>query len=247
MKINKKGKKVKDYLNNEDATELLRHGKPIWLGLPIYAPKQLEAGLRRKRGTFWFRVLATNKIRHCMERGAKLKSIRLNVPSGPTYKVVVDLILEAPDRTSFMHRGKFIEERGKKFMHLSFPKDEFIGSDFNRLGTYMIAVGSSIQEIDLTAGMGENLMRTFEVAHERLEKIRTIEIPNITRKLETHSVGPEKTGRLKAQLTLLHKRREHVMKEMKRLTLMVYLYVIHKTGANYAAWDGVQGISTRGK
>jgi hypothetical protein len=91
------------------------------------------------------------------------------------------------------------------------------------------------------------MMKPFQEAYDKLEKIRRIEIPNIMRKLDSGKGTPKKRGRWKAQVTLLHRRRDRIMTEMKRQALMVYLYLIYRTGASYAAWDGIQGISTRGK
>jgi hypothetical protein len=91
------------------------------------------------------------------------------------------------------------------------------------------------------------MMKIFQEAYDKLEKIRKIEIPNIMRKLDSGKGTPKKRGKWKAQLTLLHQRRDRIMTEMKRRALMVYLYLIYRTKASYAAWDGIQGISTRGK
>ena len=247
MKVNKKGEEVKAYLTNEEATELLKKGKPIWLGLPIYSPDQLheEVLLGRKKGTFWFRLYATPKIRKCLDRGAQVKAIRLNVPRGPTNKIVADITLTASKRSVFVHSGKFIELWDQLWGTIDFPEGNYIGVDFNRIGKYIIAVAISKQEIDLT--LPPNMMKIFCVAYERLEKIRKIEIPNIMRKLDTGKGTPHKRGRWKAQLTILHQRRGRIMTEMKRLALMVYLYMIYRTNASYAAWDGIQGISARGK
>jgi hypothetical protein len=186
--ITKKGNEVKDYLANKEATELLKKGEPIWLGLPIYSPDQLQEGILRgrKKATFWFRVYASPKIRDCLNRGAQVQSIRLNVPKGPTNKIVADT-------------------------------------------------------------RPPNIMKPFQKAYDRLEKIRRIEIPNIMRKLDSGKGSPKKRGKWKAQLTLLHQRRDGIMTEMKRQALMVYLYLIYRTRASYAAWDDIQGISTRGK
>jgi len=167
------------------------------------------------------------------------------VPRGPTNKIVANLTLTASDPSAFAHSGNFLEIWDQLFGSIAFPSGGYIGADFNRIGTYIIAVATSEQEIDLT--LPPNMMKLFQEAYDRLEKIRRIEIPNIMRKLDSGKGSPEKKGKWKAQITLLHQRRDRVMTEMKRLALMVYLYLIYKTGARYAAWDGIQGITTRGK
>ena len=48
-------------------------------------------------------------------------------------------------------------------------------------------------------------------------------------------------------MTLLHRRRKRVLQTLRdRKSIMLYLYGLHRTGAAYAAWDAVQGISTHG-
>jgi len=246
-KLNNNGKEVNKYLTNKEATELLKRGEPIWLGLPIYSPDQLQEGVLRgrKKATFWFRLCASPKLHDCLNRGAQVKSIRLNVPKGPTNKIVADIILTASDPSAFAHWGKFITAWDRQFGALAFPSGDYIGVDFNRIGKYLIAAATAGQEFDLTRP--PNIMKKFQKAYERLEKIRRREIPNIMRKLDSGKGSPKKRGKWKAQVTLLHQRRDRVMTEMKRLALMGYLYLIYRTGASYAAWDGIQGISTRGK
>ncbi|MFX1518892.1 MAG: hypothetical protein ACFFCD_03075 [Promethearchaeota archaeon] len=246
-KINKNGREVKAYLTNNEATELLKRGEPIWLGLPIYSPDQLQEGLLhgRKKTTFWFRVYASPKILACLNREAQVQSIRLNVPHGPTNKIVADIILAASDPSVFAHRGNFIAAWDRQFGSLAFPSGDYIGADFNRIGKYLIAAATAEQELDLT--LPPNMMKPFQEAYDKLENIRKIEIPNIMRKLDSGKGSHQQRGRWKAQVTLLHRRRDRIMTEMKRQALMVYLYLIYRTGASYAAWDGIQGISTRGK
>ncbi len=245
--ITKKGKEVKAYLTNKEATELLKKGEPIWLGLPIYSPDQLQEGVLRgrKKATFWFRLCASPKIRDCLNRGAQVKSIRLNVPKGPTNKIVADIILTASDPSAFAHWGKFITAWDRQFGAPAFPSGDYIGADFNRIGKYLIAVATAEQELDLARP--PNMMKKFQKAYDQLEKIRKIEIPNIMRKLASGKGSPQQWGRWKTQVTLLHQRRDRIMTEKKRQALMVYLYMIYRTGASYAAWDGIQGITTRGK
>jgi hypothetical protein len=230
-KVTTKGKEVKAYLTNKEATELLKKGEPIWLGLPIYSADQLQEGVLRgrKKATFWFRLFASPKIHACLNRGAQVKSIRLNVPRSPTGKIVADVTLIATDPLAFAHRGTFIETWDRLFGTMAFPSGDYLGADFNRIVKYLIAVATSQQEIDLTRPL--NMMKTFQEAYNRLEKIRRIEIPNIMRKLDSGSGRSKKRARWKGQLTLLHQRRDRMMTEMKRLALMVYLYLIYRTGA----------------
>jgi hypothetical protein len=240
----KRQKVVKDYLSNADATEILKAGRPIWLGLPIYAPNQLVGNLiqGKKKGTFWFRLFASSKIRECLDRGAQIQDLRLNVPRGPTLKIVVDIILAAADPSAFQHRGQFMKALDRRYGDLPLPQGKYLGSDLNPLGGHMLALATTEQELDIGALMGP-----FQDARDRLERIRKKEIPNIQRKLDLDKGTPKQQGRWKEQLSCLHHRRQRIMGDFKRKALMIYLYMLYRTEAEYASWDGIQGLTPRGK
>jgi len=233
-----------------NATQIFRRGKPIWLGMPIYSPDQLVNGeLQGKRkGLFWFQLIPGKKITECLNRGAEVRDIRLNVPKGPVNKIVADIILTSKDLNAFSHKIRFIDALDKKYQSLKIPKGEFLGSDFNRIGKYMVAVATENEEINILS-----MMKLFEEAHNKLEKIRKQEIARLQRCLGTgldargRPLSLKKADRMKAHITLLHQRRENLMKERKRQVLMVLLYVAYRTGAMHVSWDGIVGIMTRGK
>ena len=252
-----------DYLVNQSSklkpnvTDIFQNGEPIWLGLPIYSPHQARQfhevvlGQRktvRKLGTFWFQLIPSKKVVKCLRRGAEVRDIRLNVPKGPTNKVVADIVLSSRDPSSFQREGNFLKAWDDNFDNPSLPSHEFLGSDFNRIGRYMVATANPDEEHDLS-----KMMHRYEKAHERLEKMRCVEIPRIQARLSTGKdklgglILAAKRGRLMTQLTLLHQKREKLTKEMKRHALMIYLYVAWKTKAKYVGWDSIGGISTRGK
>ena len=89
-------------------------------------------------------------------------------------------------------------------------------------------------------------MKPYKRAHEKLEKYRKVEIPHLQRNLTSRRYTKKELGRRKAQITLLHRKRQNIMNEMKRRALIVYLYTAYRTGAKYIGWDTAQGISTRG-
>ena len=241
------------FLNNEKATEILRSGKVIWLGIPIYSPDQasqfrecLEGKRKtvRRRGIFWFQLKTSKKIVECLNRGATVQSIRLNVPHGPTNKIIADVTLSGSEPEVFARRGNFLKVWGREYGEILFPTHDFLGSDFNRIGTNLLAVATPDLEIDLTSG--SNMMKPYKKAHEKLEKYRKVEIPHLQRNLTSRRYTKKELGRRKAQITLLHRKRQNIMNEMKRRALMVYLYAAYRTGAKYIGWDTAQGISTRG-
>ncbi|MHA1146581.1 MAG: hypothetical protein ACTSRW_17730, partial [Candidatus Helarchaeota archaeon] len=122
-------------------TEIFRNGAPIWLGLPIYAPSQerqfqeVVRGTRNtvaRKGIFWFQLIPSKKIIECVRRGAKVIDLRLNIPQGPTNKIVADIVLSSSEPNAFQHRGQFLNARDTEFNHPKLPIDDFLGVDFNR-------------------------------------------------------------------------------------------------------------------
>ena len=244
-KKNKDGEPVLDYLNNKDATKILRNGQPIWLGMPIYSSEQLKDGrlTGNRKGVFWFQLLPSKKIIQCLERGAELKSIRLNVPRGPTGKVIADIILKSTDVHSFAHSTAFITDFDSKYGGTIIPSGDYLKNDFNRLGKYMIAVATSEVEIDLTT---HGLMDRFDEAYKKVENQRKNEIPRLMRQVAL-TKDKQKVKRQEAEITLLFNRIHRILETMEMRSLMVYLYVMHRTGAKYIGWDGIQDLETRNK
>jgi len=246
----------KSHATKPNITDTFRKGTHVWFGLPIYSPSQAKefqeivTGQRtrsNRKGMFWFRVIPSKKIINCLRRGAEVRDIRLNIPQGPAQRIIVDFILSAPDRTAFCHEGKFLEAWDEELGSPTIPSHDILGVDFNRIGKFMVATANPEEEHDI-----KEVMAFYEKMHLKLETIRTREIPRIQAQLSTGknasgvSLSTKKKGRLSSQLSLLHRRQEKIMKEMKRQALMVYLYVGWKTRAKYYGWDSIKGISTRG-
>ncbi|MGV9171473.1 MAG: hypothetical protein ACOC35_02735 [Promethearchaeia archaeon] len=231
----------------------MKQNKPIWVGMPIYSPDQaaqfseLVAGRRksvRRKGLFWFRLLPSDKVVQCLQRGAALKSIRFNVPRGPSKKITVDLVLSSATREPFAHSGKFLKAWERQYGPANLPESTYLGSDFNRIGTYLVAVGTP--EASLNLATDSSLMEQFQRVYKKLEHLRNVEIPRLQRKLSGNNDFAAGRERIIRQLTLLHRKRENLMKEAKRASLMVYLYAAYRTKARFLAWDASQGISPRG-
>jgi len=245
---NAQGEWVPVYLTHAETTRRFQAGHPIWLGLPIYAPAQLVGDYLQgsRKGRFWFQVSPSAKIQECIQRGACVQTIRLNVPRGPTGKIVADIVLKATDPGAFRHRGRFIRRWDTQYATVPIPSGRYLGSDLNPLGPHALALATEAQEIDLKAGA--NLLEDFIGAAHRLEKYRRVEIPHLQQKLASGRGASKKQGRQKAQITLLHQRRARVMQEFKQYRIpMLYLYGLHRTGAHYGAWDAIQGISPQGQ
>ena len=234
------------FLDNDGATGVLRQGKPIWLGIPIYAPDQFDVATRRlsgsRKGVFWFELVPTGPIVARLRRGARLETIRLDIPRGPARKIVADLILAAEDRVPFARASRFIGAMHATHGSTTFPRDEYLGCDLNALGPHAIALGTSKQTIDLRSGA--NLLAPVERAASRIHAIR-VEIARVQHAIAVATANGVDAGRQQGQLALLHQRVARVREDTERHVLMIYLYVLHRTGARHASWDAV-AVSTRG-
>jgi hypothetical protein len=252
-----------EYLTNKsdpmkpNVTDLFKEGNAIWLGLPIYSPSQ-EAEFQKvlegtklstfRKGLLWFQVLPSKKIIESLARGAQVRDIRLNIPSGPTKKITMDIVLSASERSAFQHKGKFLEVWDENQESLRIPTHEIIGVDFNRIGPHMVSTANPDQEHDLST-----MMKSYQDIHKKLKKIRNWELPHVQAQLDRGIdkkgilLTDKKRGRLESQLSLLHRRSERIMKEAKRQSLMIYLYLGWKSQASYFGWDKITGISTRNK
>ncbi|MHC4229169.1 MAG: hypothetical protein ACYSW0_17215 [Planctomycetota bacterium] len=235
------------YLNNVDATGLLCQGKPIWLGIPIHSPDQFNKTTGKLEGTrkgiFWFQLVPTGPIIKRLQKGARLESIRLNVPSGPARKIVADLTLSAEDHVAFARNGEFIKGLDNEFGKKHFPRDDYISNDLNKLGEHAIAIGTASAKISLVDE--GNLMATIVQKAKRIDDARK-EIGLIQGTMARDDVDPGKAGRQAAQVTLLHKRVSRLHEQAERELLMVYLYCMKRTGATHAGWDSV-AVETKGK
>ena len=237
----------KKYLNNKEATEILKQGKPAWLGIFIYSPDQFDSSRQKlsgsRKGIFWFQLVPTKPIIKRLQEGAMLESIRLNVPRGPTRKIVADLTLSADDPAVFARSSKFIDAMDREFGKKHFPKDNYISNDFNKLGEHAIAVGTPSGRISLVDS--GNVMKSIKKKADRIGRIYE-NIGSILKALEMNAVDPGKRGRQEAQVTLLHQRIARLHAQAEREIIMVYLYSIYRVGATHVGWDSVT-VDTRGK
>jgi len=244
--INKNGKEKEKFLDNPGATELFRRGDPVWLGLSIYSPGQFREGklTGQKKATFWFQLFATEKMRECIERGAVVESIRLNVPRGPTRKIVADVILSSADPAAFARRAGFIGAFDREHGGAEFPEGEYLGSDFNRIGGFTVALSTEERELDLRAA---GLMRLQEEFARKRKIYRKQLLPALQRNLEAGEGRDGKERRRNAEQTLLHRRAANLKRQSELDLQMIYLYTAYRTGARHCSWDGVAGLEPRGK
>ena len=241
-----KGGDREAFLDNARATDILRQGKPIWLGIPIYAPDQFDVATRRlhgsRKGVFWFELVPTGPIVARLRRGARLETIRLDIPRGPARKIVADMIITSEDRVPFARATKFIGALHTTHGATSFPQDVYLGCDVNALGPHAIALGTSKESIDLHSGA--NLLAPVERSARRIHALR-VEIARVQHAIAAAVANGVDAGRQQGQLALLHRRVARVRDDAERHVLMIYLYVVHRTGARHASWDAV-AVSTRG-
>ncbi len=240
------GRDCEVFLDNEGATEMLRRGRPIWLGIPIYAPAQFDATTRRlsgsRKGVFWFEVVPTGPIMARLRRGARLEAIRLDIPRGPAWKIVADLTLASDDPAAFTRGSNFIGAMDAAFAAKPFPHDDYIGSDLNALGPHAVALATSKEAIDLHSGA--NLLAPVERAAQCIHALR-IEIARVQHAIDAATASGIDAGRQLGQLAMLHQRIARVRGDAERHVLMIYLYALHRSGAKHASWDAIT-VSTRG-
>ena len=86
--------------------------------------------------------------------------------------------------------------------------------------------------------------RPVEKAARRIHALR-VEIARVQHAIDAAMVNHDAVGRQRSQLALLHRRIARVRGDAERHVLMIYLYVLHRTGARHASWDAV-AVSTRG-
>jgi len=242
------GKRTEKFLNNKAATKLLGQGNPIWLGISIYSPAQFNATTRRlsgkRKGVFWFQLLPTKPIIKRIQRGAQLESIRLNVPRGPTRKIVADVILSAKDAEVFAKSGEFIRALDKQYRSKPFPQGDYLGCDWNKLGGNALVVGTEKDRIDLRRD--GNLMEGIEAAASSIKALRK-EVGLLQRAIATKNKdNKSKKGRQESQLTLLHQKIARIKKQAEKELLMRYLYMVWRIGAKHVGWDAIT-VSTRGR
>lgn len=241
------GQRKEQFLNNKTATKLLGQGKPIWLGISIYSPAQFDSTTwklsGKRKGIFWFQLLPTKPLIKRIRRGARLESIRLNVPRGPTRKIVADLILSSKDPKVFARSGAFIKALDKKYGSKPLPKGDYLGSDWNKLGGNAVVVGTEKNRIDLRKD--GDLMESIETAASNIVVLRK-EIGLLQRAITKNKAKENKKGRQESQLTLLHQKIVRIKKQVEKELLMRYLYVTWRVGAKHVGWDAIN-LSTRGR
>ena len=193
---------------------------------------------------FWFELVPTTPIMARLARGARVETIRLEIPRGATRKIVADVILAADDPRAFARGSRFMDAMDASCNTMPFPRDECIGSDLNALGPHTISLGTTTSTIDLRAG--PNIMAPIEHAAVQIEAIRK-EIAKLQRANDTSDAGAARLTkrRRQAQVTMLHKRLARLRVDAERRVLMVYLYAVHRTGAVHTSWDSVE-VTTRG-
>ena len=175
----------------------------------------------------------------CILKGARIKSIRLNVPKGASNKIIVDITLGAESRVPFAHASQFLKKWDEIFPTLNIPQSQYLGKDLNRFGKYMIAISSVTHNFDML-----DIMAEFHREYEKLELYRKKIIPGLQRNLVVKNDG--NNGRRKNEITNIHNKRHRIMDEYNRRILMIYLYYIYKSKAQHVSWDGIEGISNRG-
>ncbi len=246
-------------------TSLFIEEKPFLIGIPIYTLNQFNNNARKnpyKKDTFYFNVFPTKKMIHAVRNGAIVRDMLIHPPCGASRTIDISITFSSTNPEAFTHRGNFLSDWDRKFKNSKvlssvkcyrgkisyhgFPSSKYLGVDFNRIGEYLVALGTPEGELDI-----RSLTKSFKAAYKKLELYRKKEIPSLQRSIEReeskHIPNKAKIGRLKVQIQFLHRKRNNIATEVKRQALMLYVYIAKKIGANFVSWDGIESISTKGK
>nr|MDO8115439.1 hypothetical protein [Candidatus Sigynarchaeota archaeon] len=243
------GKEKEVFLTNEGMTTLMRDGKPVWLGIPIYTPDQFDTrrGIldQRKRASFWYQVIPTKAIIERLQRGAAVQLLRIHPPRPASRKIVVDIVLSASDRVPFKRSTRFIAAMDAIHGTKDIPKGSYLSNDLNELGKNVIAVGTETSRIDLD-DLG--FMEEFKNAKDRIDKCME-EMALVQGAIDRGNGSPGKQRRRKAQHELLGKRVADLKAQVDKAVVLLYAYMIRRTGAKHVGWDKVEVTNrgTRGK
>ena len=249
---NKKKHVIREtFATGKDMTRLMAAGEPVWLGIPIYTPDQFDTtrGIRDqvRLDRYWLQVIPTKKIIECLQRGARVKLLRLNPPRGPTRKIIVDVILEGGNREPFRHRTRFIRAMGRRHSTKPFPCAGFMSMDINAKGAKVITVGTDECKIDLTAGSGHDMMELFVHFKKTIDNL-LVERGKLQAAIEM-TRGKERReklhGRQVTELQCINNRIGTVHAQQDREMVHLYAYLVNRIGAKHVGWDGID-VTTRG-
>lgn len=249
---NKKKHVIREtFATGKDMTRLMAAGEPVWLGIPIYTPDQFDAtrGIRDqvRHDRYWVQAIPTKKIAECLQRGAKVKLLRLNPPRGPTRKIIVDVILEGGNREPFRHRTRFITAMDRRHSAKPLPRAGFMSMDINAKGKKVVTVGADKCRIDLTAGSGHDMMEGFVHFKKTIDNLLG-ERANLQAAIELTSekAGCEKFHqRQVTELQCINRRIGTIHAQQDREMVRLYAYLAYRIGAKHVGWDGID-VTTRG-
>nr|MDO8112988.1 hypothetical protein [Candidatus Sigynarchaeota archaeon] len=239
------GKEKEAFLTNEGMTTLMRDGKPVWLGIPIYTPDQYDPqrGIldQRRRMSFWYQVVPTKAVIERLQRGAAVQLLRIHPPSPGSRKIEVDIVLSAPDRRPFKRSTKFIATMDAVHGTKDIPKGFYLCNDLNELGKNVIAVGTETNRIDLVL-LG--MMKEFSDIKDRIDNCFK-EMALVQGAIDRGKGSPGKQRRRKVQHELLGKCIKNLKAQADKAVVLLYAYMAYRTGAKHVGWDGVE-VMTRG-
>jgi hypothetical protein len=184
--------------NAKKMRELLLKDGSIWFEIP----KVRINGAYKKVKTRWY---APKKVVRALERGAKIRLFRFNMPRGPGKTVKVDLMLSGKEEL-FFGQAHLYRPPNKVLEEASFQKDHsasksIAGLDINRLSEHVI-----------TASLDLNLKSVLNPLLAKWNALETT-IAMIQRKIDTTTYWRQRL-KLTTELGLLHRRRSHLRKDM---------------------------------
>jgi hypothetical protein len=215
--------------NAKKMQEIIASERGIWFEIP-------KVRIRNKRQKVEVRWIATKRVIHALEQGAKIKLFRFNMPRAPRMKIKVDLVLTGPEKI-FIGR-KHLNVDNKKIQELCKEQGSLLnhkkalGFDINRLSEYLyVTVG------DL--GLKDVLRDDLRKWHD-LEGI----IANLQRKLE-RTIYWEYKQKLTTEIRLHHERRANKEKAVIQKAKEYLGLVINILGLEYVGIEAGLARDTR--
>ncbi len=187
---------------------------------------------RRRKITM--RVIATKKMRILISEGARVRSVRVLPPEGPTKKVRFNIILEIPDfkpSTKFLDRIK-IKKRSV----------ESVGTDPNRPSKNVFVIGSTER-----VPLGDT--SRVELISKRIVRLRDVVLPRLTRKRAKYERQSKKrmSYKLKKEIVMVHARIARLKTELDRGCGRLLAEVVYEYRPEVIGYEmSISKMSTRG-
>jgi hypothetical protein len=187
---------------------------------------------RRRKITM--RVIASKTIKRHILQGARVRSVRVLPPEGPTKKVKFNITLEIPD---FKPSSKFLTR-----IKIKKRSVEAVGVDPNRPSKDVFVIGSTER-----APLGD--ISRVEQISKRIVRLRDVVLPRLARKRAKYERLNKKrmSYKLKKEIAMVHARVARLKAELDRACGRLLAEVVYECRPEVIGYEmSVSKLSTRG-